>query len=128
MENAFQERVKILENILPDIFRFTEIPPNNLLKRISIHLAIGDAPHKVATAKHIRPSIQALMEKYIQPVDIVQNEENLVCPLTQGIIKKRWVGDCGHVFDESTILNYMARRKTTFCPIHGCDKKLRKKQ
>jgi len=126
MENALLERSQILESILTDIFRASDTPPDVLLKRVSIHQAIAQAPQKIVCPNKVKPNIQGIVEKYAPPVDLVVNHECQVCPLTQGKISKAWVGDCGHVFEEATILDYMEKKKSKFCPIYGCDRKLRK--
>lgn len=126
MENALQERGKILESILTDIFRASDTPPDTLLQRISIHQAIALAPQKIISPKQVKPNVQALFERYAPPVNLVGHQEGLVCPLTQGNITKPWVGSCGHVFEEATILDYLEKNNTDFCPVYGCDKKVKK--
>lgn len=137
MEGALRDRADILERILPAIFK-TDSQPESLIKKICIHQAIAAAPQKIVAPKQIKINIAQVIEKYSPALDVVpERENNLVCPLTQGIVKKPWVGECGHVFEEDSIKDYIARGgqaygrityshtpATPFCPIHGCDKPL----
>lgn len=124
MEDAMRERAAILESILSSLFRAPEQPSETLLKKISIHQALAAAPQKIAAPKSIRPNIDAILDKYASQVDVVEFKESMVCPLSQGPIKSPWKGECGHVFEEAYIMDYMKKDRTQFCPIYGCDKRL----
>ncbi|ELA42019.1 uncharacterized protein VICG_00866 [Vittaforma corneae ATCC 50505] len=124
MENAMKERAAILEKILSDLFKTVEQPPETLLKKISIHQALAAMPQKIVAPRSIKPNIDAIIDKYASQVDVVGFKENMICPLSQGPIKNPWMGECGHVFEEAYIIDYMKKDKTQYCPIHGCDKRL----
>jgi hypothetical protein len=126
MENALKERATILENILDTLFKGSEEPSNILLKKISIHQILSNMPQRILSPESIKPDVNAILEKYAPQVDVMDEEVNFMCPLTQGKIQNPWKGVCGHVFEEKAILGFL-KNGNEYCPIHGCDKKLAKK-
>lgn len=124
MEEAFKERGSILESILQNLFKTSKRPSDSLIKNISIHQTLSATPQKITSLKTIKPNIEAIFDKFLPTLNVVEMEKTQLCPLTQAEITKPWTGLCGHTFEESTILDYMTKRRDKYCPIHGCNKKL----
>ncbi|KAM0680059.1 hypothetical protein GINT2_001588 [Glugoides intestinalis] len=125
MENALKERDTILTDLLPTLFKTSQTPSKALIKLICQHQALAAVPQKISNPKAVKVSITAIFDQYTSQVNVVDVEMAQKCPLTHGKIQTPWLSTCGHTFEESTIIDYMKVDK--YCPIHGCNKKLVKK-
>lgn len=126
MENALNERDAILTDLLPSLFKTSEVPSKTLIKLICQHQALAAAPQKISNPKAVKVSVNAVFDKFTSHVNILDADVVQKCPLTHGTIKTPWLSTCGHTFEESTIIDYM--KLDQYCPIHGCNKKLAKKR
>ena len=124
MEDALRERAKILEDLLPSIFKSIDEPSEKTLKLIMVHMALAETPSKIMNPKAIRPKPNDLIEKYSGTLDVVNVADNRpkICPLSQSAITKEWKGPCGHIFEDSAIQEYLKRSNK--CPVIGCTAKL----
>lgn len=126
MEDALKERTQILEDITSYLFRTID-PSKPLVERICIHQFLGSAPHRIANPKSIKAQTGPIFDRYAPQLDIIgRSRADSWCPLTQDTIRVPWVSECGHCFEKASILEYIKVDK--YCPIIGCNKKLRQKQ
>lgn len=125
MEDALKERAKILDELVPSIFKSEETPSESILKNILIHKALAEHPNKINNIKSIKVDVSALIDKYSVNCDIVESEKKIfICPITQSEVLKPWKADCGHVFEESAVLDALKRNMR--CPVFGCNVRLSK--
>lgn len=127
MEDALKERASILENIISQLFRASSRPSESLVERICIHQFLATAPHRITSPKSIKAQTSKVFDKYAPQLNVVENSKSGTrCPLTQDAIRVPWVSECGHCFEEASVLEFIKVDK--YCPIIGCNKKLARKR
>lgn len=125
MEEALKERATILEKLLPNLFKAPELPDAALVKNICIHQELSNNPHKISAIKSIKVDIESVFEKFSPAVE--SSSKPGICALSQAQIIVPWKGDCGHFFEKSYVMDYLAKEEK-YCPISGCRKLLQKKK
>lgn len=126
LEEILKERSKILDELIPELFK-AGIERKDL-ELVCIHQKLAMNPSKINSAKTIKveDKIEELMERFQVPLEIINKKEDVFeCPLSCSIIENKWVGECGHVFEEKIVLRFLEKEK--YCPVHGCNKLLIKK-
>ena len=127
MEEALNERASILEKIIPNLFKLKEPPKESLVKSICIHQALAANPFKISSLKSLKINVEAIFEKYNLKTEISLKTTAKTCPFSKGPIEVPWEGQCGHIYDEKHILEYL-KGKQQYCVVHGCNKRLIKKE
>lgn len=124
IRDAFEERCAILEDVLPHLFKDGAIPDESLIRAISVHQALARAPGNIVNVKRIKVDTASIFERFGPSLEIVSEGAAgpATCPITRGVISKPWRGACGHVFEESAVLAFKARKSE--CPVLGCGKPL----
>jgi hypothetical protein len=128
MDEALKERAKILDAIIPDLFKSEMIPSESLIKKICIHKHLATNFSKINAIKTIKvdSAVEKIMETYNKNLEVINKEEiKSTCPLTSGNITDPWIGQCGHCFEKSAVISYLKQSK--YCPVLGCNKVLVKK-
>lgn len=128
MEEALAKRNKILEEVLPYLFKPESNPSEKLIRHIGIHQALAAAPLRITKAKGIKVDVAAVIDKYAVCSGIIIEKESQSrrCPISQCTIEKEWRGECGHAFEEAAVLAYL--KQSTKCPVIGCNRRLVKKR
>ncbi|KAI5178080.1 hypothetical protein PAEPH01_2529 [Pancytospora epiphaga] len=137
------ERARILEDILPRLFKDDFVPPSHLVKNIALHLSISKRPDLLQNPRSVKINTAKIYEKYGVEVEVVHDnleERQAICPLSQSRVVVPWMGACGHVFEESVIKKYIENKEVEIlgkrrgrndasgpvvgCPVIGCNKML----
>lgn len=143
------ERARMLEDVLPLLFKGDAMPPSRLIKNIATHLAIAKKPDMLQSPRAVRADHARIYDKYGPAVEVVHDgaaQHQAQCPISQSPITVPWASTCGHAFEERAVLAYVertrasmaeARRKdpgldnsavTVSCPVIGCGKPLTKQR
>ncbi len=129
IKDIFDERNKMLDEIIPLLFKAERRPPEELVKKILIQKVISKNIKKLGNTKGIKVNVKDVFDKYMNNVELVEaknKKDNLICPLSQGLIEDPWEGICGHIFERKIVNSYMAVGKQ--CPVIGCNKILKEKE
>lgn len=126
MENALKERSRILDSIIPELFKSEKQPPKTLIKKICVYNHLSENPSKINSIKNIKVNdeIEDIFDKYNKNVRVIEEKDvKAICPLTLSEIKNSWKGACGHTFEKDAVVSYLIKNK--YCPVHGCNKLLK---
>lgn len=117
-----QLRQKLTETETENTPIFKEILIQEKILKDPSLLHYKDFHEKVARIVEKSDEFERLTEK--EKIIGVKVAESY-CPLTRQKIREKWVGECGHVFERTVLVEYLGKGGgRSGCPVDGCGRSL----
>lgn len=130
LEELLKERSKMLEDVLPHLFKCETVPSAGLISSIELHMELAKQPNAIDNIKSIKLDGRRIYEQYEPMVEALGDpgdDNEHYCPVLQCVVTRPWVGVCGHIFEESAMTKEFLK-KVARCPVVGCNKILERRK